>query len=585
MATANPFTSAQAPSVMNLIAPDLAVEQQQLSRQQLMADLLRKQAMEPAGNTEVINGWAVKKNPLEGFSKMAQALMANKSQDDIEQRQLALSKALSEKMGGAFDSMAGGSTQPAPQAENRQDPGAMGPQTPGPAAPLQGVQAPVPQPTASPQIAAIRNQAKAAYLMGNTDLANKLLANISTLTDGAKTNMELGIGTPEARQFEIAKRQKEGTMALLPGQTNVLPTGERIVAPNFETGVAGGFDAQGRPIANEVTGSAQIAANRAGGIKRAEAGVADVFATPAPVDAAGGRVALTPAQQRAAANNGVDPANPRTPSPTAPRAADADQALIYNGEMKQAQDRLAAAKTPEERTRAQADIDGLTRETKRLGIKLQDDSSRKFGEQVASKSAESLLESRDKSKIAADALIGIQKARGAIAGGVFQGSGAETKLAISKFINANIPGVNIDPQKVSDTDYLKSTLGASLLAEAKTLGSNPSNADASRINDIVGSIAKDPGAMTKILDWRQEMAERAIQTHNSTVDDAEKRGMTSPYDLRIKAPSSQPAAPSTGGAKTQTFNSLPNPAEFNGKRMRAPDGSVIRSNGKTWVKE
>lgn len=536
MATSNPFTSATAPQAMSLIAPDVSQEQMALARKQKMADLLRQQSLESSGGTEMVNGWAIKKSGLEPLAKMAQALGANYAQDNIDNKQLDLAKKLQERMSGAFDQMAGGGSTIAPQMENRTDPAAMGPQ---PGAPVSGVTAP-----SNPQVDRIRQQAKAAYLMGNTQLANQLLANISTMSDGAKVNSELGIGTPQARELELAKRLKEGTMSLQPGQTNIMPDGSRIVAPNFETGVAGGFNAQGQPIANEVQGSAQIAANRAGGIKRAEAGVADVFATPTKVDAAGGPVALTPAQQRAAANGGIDPANPRPQSPMSPRPGDTDQQAIYGKEMKDAQARLAAAKTPEEKTRAQSDIDGIGRETKRLGIKLQDDSSRKFGEQVAVKSADSLLEGRDKAKAASDSLIGIQKARGAIGGTVFQGSGAETKLAVSKFINANIPGVNIDPEKVSNTDYLKSTLGASLLAEAKTLGSNPSNADASRINDIVGSITKDPGAMAKILDWRQEMAERSINNHNSTVDDSEKRGMTSPYDLRVKTPMSQaPAAP------------------------------------------
>jgi hypothetical protein len=574
---------------MSLLAPEITQEQNQLLRRQQMADLLRQHALQPNGGTEMVSGWAVKKSPLEGLSKIAQALGSRHMQNGVDERQLELAKALQERMGTAFDSMSGGSAPAAPQMENRQDPEAMGPQAAGPSAPLPGVQAPVQAPPAqatNPQINAIRNQAKAAYLMGNTQLANQLIANISTLTEGAKANSELGIGTPQARELELAKRSKEGTMSLQPGQTNIMPNGSRIVAPNFETGVAGGFNPQGQPIASEVPGSAQIAANRAGMVKQAEAAVSDKFAVPAKVDAVGGPVALTPAQQRAQANGGVDPANA---NPMAPRAGDSDQAAIYKGEMKSAQDRLAAAKTPEERTRAQSDIDGLTRETKRLGIKLQDDTSRKFGEQVASKSADSLLEGRDKAKAASDSLVGIQKARSAIAGTVFQGSGAETKLAVSKFINANIPGVNIDPEKVSNTDYLKSTLGASLLAEAKTLGSNPSNADASRINDIVGSITKDPGAMAKILDWRQEMAERSIKNHNDTVGDAETRGMTSPYDLRVKGPVQAPTpdAPqaATPSASPKSFNALPSPAEFSGKRMRAPDGSVLRSNGKAWVKE
>jgi hypothetical protein len=180
------------------------------------------------------------------------------------------------------------------------------------------------------------------------------------------------------------------------------------------------------------------------------------------------------------------------------------------------------------------------------GIVGQDDADKKFGTQIASQSADALLAGRDKAKAAVDSISTIQQARKSITAGAFQGTGADTKLAIAKFINANVPGVNIDPNKVANTDYLTSTLGAGLLAEAKTLGSNPSNADATRINDIVGSIGKDPRAMDKILDWRQDMAQRVIDNHNSTVQDAETRGMRSPYDLRIKAPAS-PGAPASGG--------------------------------------
>ena len=565
---------------MQLLAPDIAQEQNQLMRRQQIADMLRKQSLEPASPTETIGGWAIKKSPFESLGKMAQALSANYVQDKTDTRQLELAKALQGRMGDAFDKMSGGPVSSGgmsqPQMEGRTDPAAMGPQV--------GVPAPNAVPESS-QMQALKNQAKAAYLFGNTELSNKLIENYSMMTDSAKRDRELGITAPESKAAALAERLVKGTQTLAPNTTGILPDGSKIVGADFANALQGGYGPQGNATATEIPGAANIAANRAGGIKRAEAGISDVFALPAKVDAIGGPVAMTPAQQRAAANNGVDPANPiRKASPMAPQAADADRAMIYQSELKKAQANLAAAKTPEERTRAQSDIDSLGREAGRIGIKLQDDSSRKFGEQVANKSADALLESRDKAKSANDSLMGIKQSRLAIAGGVFQGSGAEVKLSIAKFINANIPGVNIDPEKVSNTDYLKSTLGAGLLAEAKTLGTNPSNADATRINDIVGSVGKDPGAMAKILDWRQDMAERSIKTHNATVADAEKRGMSSPYELRINAPVADAPAPAAAPSN-KNFASLPNPAEFNGKRMRGPDGVVIRSNGKTWVKE
>ena len=367
--------------------------------------------------------------------------------------------------------------------------------------------------------------------MGNTALANKLIENISTLTDSQRNMTAMGQDPLLMGQLGTAAARKAGIIELQPGTTAVnLATGAERFQPKVGEGIQLN-NGQASEVPNYGAVNAGIEGQKAGAISAAQAGNKLI-----KVDTKGGPVMMTEDQAIREAGGGAQPKNPM-----APRPGESDQAMIYKGEMKAAQDRLTAAKTPEERTRAQSDIDGLTRETKRLGIKLQDDTSRKFGEQVASQSANSLLEGRDKAKAASDSLVGIQKARSAIAGNVFQGSGAETKLAVSKFINANIPGVNIDPEKVSNTDYLKSTLGAGLLAEAKTLGTNPSNADTTRINDIVGSITKDPGAMAKILDWRQEMAERAIKNHNDTVSDAETRGMTSPHDLRVKG--SQAAKP------------------------------------------
>lgn len=59
----------------------------------------------------------------------------------------------------------------------------------------------------------------------------------------------------------------------------------------------------------------------------------------------------------------------KTKSPLAAQPGDADQTLIYQGELQKAQARLADPKlTPEEKTRAQADVDGIEREMARAKI-------------------------------------------------------------------------------------------------------------------------------------------------------------------------------------------------------------------------
>jgi len=89
----NPFTSAKAPQTLVAGGPDIWPQQQQLDRQKLLADMLRKQSMEPSGGTEMVSGWAVKKSPMEGLAKIAQALGGKYLDKQNDEKQAELTKA------------------------------------------------------------------------------------------------------------------------------------------------------------------------------------------------------------------------------------------------------------------------------------------------------------------------------------------------------------------------------------------------------------------------------------------------------------------------------------------------------------
>lgn len=215
-----------------------------------------------------------------------------------------------------------------------------------------------------------------------------------------------------------------------------------------------------------------------------------------------------------------------------------------------------------------------------LEAKIPGETSLQFNKTASEKAADILHKGSDLAKTAADDLLGIQESRKALQDGIFAGSGAEFKLSLAKFVNANVPGVQIDPARVANTDYLKSTLGRGLLEQAKTLGSNPSNADANRINDIVGSIGKDPGALAKILDWRQTMALRSISQHNTRVDQAETNGYKAPFDLRVKNPLEQASADTAPAGAAPLTNAqgwtLHTDAKGN-KAYVSPDGKKFQA--------
>lgn len=268
MPTGSLFTSATAPSnSAKSLYPDLDAQQAQINRQQQMADILRQQSLTPMGPTDVIGGWAVKRSPMEGLAKMAQALAAGSAQPDIDKKNLALAKLLQERKGDAFNVMAGGApssaapAQPAPPMSASPDQSVPS-APPTLAAPPDGAQTfpvdgappagqstqpqgvasttmpmPAQPPAAAPQMTQadrIRNQAKAAYMMGNTELANKLLENISTMTEGQRNDAYLGISADQSRTAELAKRAKEGYIAptSLRGQAYMTPDGKISTLPD-----------------------------------------------------------------------------------------------------------------------------------------------------------------------------------------------------------------------------------------------------------------------------------------------------------------------------------------------------------------
>src|SRR5882762_1058218 len=112
MATGNPFTTAQAPLAMQMIAPDIAAQQQQLTRQQQIAQALLAQGMAPSGGTQMAGGYAIKNSPLEGVNKMAQVLMGAYGQKQADQKQLDLSKALQGRMADILGGSQGVASQP-----------------------------------------------------------------------------------------------------------------------------------------------------------------------------------------------------------------------------------------------------------------------------------------------------------------------------------------------------------------------------------------------------------------------------------------------------------------------------------------
>jgi len=153
-----------------------------------------------------------------------------------------------------------------------------------------------------------------------------------------------------------------------------------------------------------------------------------------------------------------------------------------------------------------------------------------FQKSLGTTMGKDITEGQKKAEDLAEGVRAIDKSLDLIQKGAILGSGADLKTDTAKVLN-NVFGMEISPDKVSNTDFLKSTLGIPLLAKARSLGVNPTDADAKRLDTILGTIGKDPNALPELLKFNREISVRAIEQHNKRAS-----GISAPYPLTVDVP-------------------------------------------------
>lgn len=271
MPQGNPFTSGVAPAAMAGLAPELVADQTAILRQQQLADLLRRQGMEPMGPTEMVSGWAVKKSPLEGVAKIAQAIGGQYLASQADERQAALAQALRQRQLDSFDSVlgvAGGGNKAAQAVQQWGD--ANGDSGPPDPRLVQQVQQAMPQ--QAPEVARLINSAREAYQGGNVELANKLATNLLELTGNQKDWAATGRDPIKIGKMLDAEQRTKGMYKLEPGTTNIdFATGLERYQPKLGEGMMlNGGRVSAAP--GYVDTNAEIAGRQAGAVAGAQAG-------------------------------------------------------------------------------------------------------------------------------------------------------------------------------------------------------------------------------------------------------------------------------------------------------------------------
>lgn len=172
---------------------------------------------------------------------------------------------------------------------------------------------------------------------------------------------------------------------------------------------------------------------------------------------------------------------------------------------------------------------------------------KEFWGDVGKSASDVLFKERETASAAAATLKNINQIRESVNAGAYQGTGADLKLGAAKALSAL--GMQVDPNKVANTEAFNAVANQFVLGQIKQLGANPSNADLQFLQKTVPSLTTDPAALPKLLDFMSTKATSQVGAYNTKAKSLQGRPEASflPFSLQVDIPpqplpSAQPKA-------------------------------------------
>lgn len=124
----------------------------------------------------------------------------------------------------------------------------------------------------------------------------------------------------------------------------------------------------------------------------------------------------------------------------------------------------------------------------------------------------------------------------------FMGAGGEGVLQAASFLNNRL-GTNINTEGVKSAEELRSRLFLGIMDNLKKLDSQPSQQQQAALQQALGSIGTDPGALPRVLDVFGDTIRQKVNLYNEEATSAESRGVKFPYKPTIALPPRPAGAP------------------------------------------
>jgi hypothetical protein len=168
-----------------------------------------------------------------------------------------------------------------------------------------------------------------------------------------------------------------------------------------------------------------------------------------------------------------------------------------------------------------------------------------FNEQIQQEMGKDLIKEYSNLKSIPSQIQNLDKVEKLAVSPAYLGSGAEAKLAITKFFNNNL-GTNINADKVSNTEEMRSALFQSTMENLKKVDAQPSQMQQQIMQQAFGTIGTDPQAIPKIVAVYKDILVSKANEHNARVKQSEEgpAKMKYAYDITVKVPETKsPTSP------------------------------------------
>lgn len=151
-----------------------------------------------------------------------------------------------------------------------------------------------------------------------------------------------------------------------------------------------------------------------------------------------------------------------------------------------------------------------------------------FETELGKLDAEKLGQLRTAAEGANSTLATIDNLRGALASGVFDGGGAQTKTAIANMLYG-LTGVEMN--QLPGSQRFNAEASKLILDRVKTLGANPSNADREFIERTVPNLATSAQARSDLIDYMERQARKQVGLYRDADAHARKNSGLGGFDF------------------------------------------------------